>query len=165
MSLSLKRLARHLLATPRLVRRAFPGRSLAAIERALRASEQSHGGEICFAVEAALDTRRLWAGQSARERAVEVFAELGVWDTEQNNGVLIYVLLADRDVEIVADRGINARVAPGDWQAVCAAMESEFARGRYEQGVIRGIEAVAAQLRTHFPAADRNELPDQPVLL
>jgi uncharacterized membrane protein len=160
-----KRIARHLLATPLALRRAFPPASLAAIQRALADSEARHGGEIRFAVEGALDLRALLAGQPARERAIEVFGELRVWDTEQNNGVLIYLLLADHDVEIVADRGVSARVAGGEWQRICAAMERDFTRGRFADGVIHGIEAVAALLAAHFPAADRNELPDKPVVL
>jgi uncharacterized membrane protein len=161
----LSRIARHLLATPLAVRRAFPAAALAAIERALADCEARHGGEIRFAVEAALELRGLLAGQSARERAIEVFGVLRVWDTEENNGVLIYLLLADHDVEIVADRGIDARVAAGDWQRICAAMERDFSQGRFSDGVISGIEAVAALLATHFPAPDRNELPDEPVVL
>src|SRR5687767_441551 len=108
---------------PGSVRRAFPAHDLQAIEKAIAKSEKRHGGEIRFAVEAALDVPALLRGQSAHGRALEVFSELRVWDTEANNGVLIYLLLADRDVEIVADRGVNRRVGPQGWEAACREME------------------------------------------
>lgn len=163
----LKRIARHLLATPFAVRRAFPPEALAAIEQEIARAETTHSGEIRFAVEAALDAGALLASLSARERALQAFAELGVWDTEQNNGVLIYLLLAERDVEIVADRGIDAKVGAQAWEEICHAMEAAFAQGRYAEGVIGGVQAVGRQLARHFPpgSAARNELPDQPVVL
>jgi uncharacterized membrane protein len=109
----------------------------------------------------------LLKGVSARQRAVEAFARLGVWDTEANNGVLIYLLLADRDVEIVADRGVHAKVGPDGWEAICKTMEAEFRAGRFEAGVLAGIAAVGRHLEAHFPrrGADANELPDAPVML
>ena len=118
-------------------------------------------------VEGALDGEPLFKGQSARERAIEVFSQLRIWDTEHNNGVLLYLLLADRDVEIVVDRGIDARVGLDGWDTICKAMESEFRQGRFERGVIAGIQAVTRHLATHFPrdGADINELPDAPVVL
>jgi uncharacterized membrane protein len=163
----LKRIARHLLATPFAVRRVLPPAALAAIEGAIGQAETTHSGEIRFAVEAALDAGALFASLSARERALQVFAELGVWDTERNNGVLIYLLLADHDVEIVADRGIAAKVGAQAWEEICHAMEAAFAQGRYEEGVIGGVQAVASHLALHFPPgrAARNELPDKPVVL
>lgn len=165
--MNLGRIARHLLSTPRRVKRAFPPASLDAIEQAIRQSETVHGGEIRFAVEAALDTAALFAGQSAREHALEVFSRLGVWDTEHNNGVLIYLLLADRDVEIVADRGIHARAGAVEWERICRDMEAALAQGRYEAAVAGGIHAVAQIMARHFPAAraQRNELPDKPAVL
>ncbi len=162
------RLLRHLGAGSLAVRRAFPPASLAVIEEAIRQSEAGHGGEIRFAVEAALDMRSLLQGQPARERAIEVFSQLRVWDTEQNNGVLIYLLLADRDVEIIADRGIDTRVGKNEWEAICHEMESAFGAGRFEAGVLAGIQAIGAQLQLYFPsgqAAVGNELPDKPVIL
>ena len=105
--------------------------------------------------------------RSARERAVEVFSHLRVWDTERNNGVLIYLLIADRRVEIVADRGIHRDVGPQGWEAICREMERSFRQGRFEQGVVEGIRAVASHLVRHYPAsgANENELPDEPVIL
>ena len=165
--MNVKRIARHLIMNGRRVRRAFPGESLAAIDRAIKASEATHRGEIRFAVEGALDTAALARGQSARERAIDVFSQLRVWDTEKNNGVLIYLLLADRDVEIVADRGIDAKVGPQEWERICREMETVFRQGDFEGGVIRGIQEVTRHLASHFPADgdDRNELPDKPVVL
>ena len=141
---------------------------MTAIELAVKRSEAQHRGELRFAVEGALDTRALLAGQSSRDRALDVFSLLRVWDTEHNTGVLIYVLLADRSVEIVADRGIHARVGEGEWSRICHAMESDFAQARFEQGALQGIDAVSRCLAAHFPASHatpRNELPDTPVFL
>lgn len=150
------------------VRRIFPEAALMAIEKAIEKSETSHRGEIRFAVEAALNTLPLLKDQSARERAVEVFSHLRVWDTEHNNGVLVYLLLADRDVEIIADRGINARVRNEEWESICREMEAAFVQGQFESGVISGIEAIGRHLREHFPSGasgGENELPDTPIIL
>jgi uncharacterized membrane protein len=156
------RLLRHLVALPGAVARAFPASALEKIEQAIAASEKQHGGEIRFAVEAALDPLSLWNGETPRQRALEVFSELGVWDTEQNNGVLLYLLLADHDVEIVADRGFNGKVSAAEWEGVCKAMESSLRAGNYEAAVLRAIEEMAPLLARAYPAADRNELPDRP---
>ena len=165
--MNIKRITRHLLAAPWQVGRAFPRRTLNAIEHAIKASEATHAGQIRFAVEGALHTSPLFKGQSARERAIEVFAQLRVWDTEHNDGVLIYLLLADRDVEIVADRGVHAKVRAHEWEAICRTMESAFKQGNYEGGVVSGILAVTQHLAKHFPAGGRsnNELSDKPVVL
>ncbi|MDP1997291.1 MAG: TPM domain-containing protein, partial [Gallionella sp.] len=130
-------------------------------------TETRHDGQIRFAVEAALDLAPLLAGQTARERAVEVFSELRVWDTEHNNGVLIYLLLADRDVEIVADRGIHAKLGTEIWEAVCREMEAAFRDGQFEAGMLAGIHAVGEHLTRHFSARSGkpNEMPDRPVVL
>ena len=161
------RVVRHLFTTEGQLKRVFTKDDLAAIEKAIAASELRHDGEIRFAVEAALDTAALIRGVSARERAIEVFANLHVWDTERNNGVLIYLLLADRDVEIVADRGIHAQAGDAQWEAICRTMETAFGEGRYRDGVVAGIEAVAQQLALHFPVAGEavNELSNRPVVM
>jgi uncharacterized membrane protein len=161
------RMLRHLIRPAWTVRRAFPAHSLEAIRGAIARSEAGHSGEIRFAVEHALDLRDLLRSPSARARAVEVFSQLRVWDTEQNNGVLIYLLLADRDVEIVADRGIHERVGAQAWEAICREMETAFGAGRFEAGVLGGIQAIGAHLRRHFPSAGggENELPDRPTVL
>ena len=153
--------------TGRQVNRAFPRQTMLAIEQAIKASEATHAGEIRFAVEGALDGTPLYRGQSARARALEVFSLLRVWDTEHNNGVLIYLLLADRDVEVVADRGIHAKLGSHEWERICRTMETAFRQGKYEWGAVSGIQAVTQHLVEHFPAVggDRNELPDRPVML
>lgn len=161
------RVMRHLSKGNAAVRRAFPHGTLDAIEHAIREAEMQCGGQIRFSVDGALDLAPLLAGQSARERAIEVFSELGVWDTEQNNGVLIYVLLADRDVEIVADRGVNARVGRDVWEAICQEMEAAFRKGEFEGGALAGIRSVGRLLAEHYPRAGnwQNELPDRPLII
>jgi uncharacterized membrane protein len=165
--MSMKRIARNLIVTKWMVNRAFPGDTMTAIDRAIKASEGTHRGEIRFAVEGALHTEPLLRGQTARERAIDVFSQLRIWDTEHNNGVLIYLLLADRNVEIIADRGIDAKVGPQEWERICRKMEAAFRQADYEGGVVGGIQEVTRHLAEHFPASgdDRNELPDDPVVL
>lgn len=164
--MKLSRLLRHACTFTWQTRRRFPPAALAAIEREIAAVEKLHGGEICVLVETAFDAPMLWRGPTPRERAVDLFARQRLWDTELNNAVLIYVLMADRDVEIVADRGFNQRVSATEWESVCRQMESEFGAGRYAQGVIAGVRAAGALIARHFPprAGDRNELPDTPVV-
>ncbi len=162
-----KRILTHLLYSRRKLHKAFPPSSLAAIKTLIHAAESGHSGEIRFAVEAALEWPALWRGQSARERALEVFSQLHVWDTEHNNGVLVYLLLADRDVEIVADRGIHLKTGTQGWETICKEMEVYFRKGEFETGLRIGIANIADQLCQHFPASsdERNELPDQPTVL
>ena len=149
-------------------RRAFPKATLDAIEVAIRSSETRHGGEIRFAIEASLPALRVLRGLRGRARAIEVFSALRVWDTAHNSGVLIYLLLADRRIEIVADRGISAKVDGRTWELICGEMQREFAKGRFQQGVVLGIRAIGDVLAAHFPARggpNPNELPDRPVVL
>jgi uncharacterized membrane protein len=157
----------HLTTTRWQLRRRFPRATLAAIEQAIAAAERRHSGQIRFAIESALDLQRLRAGMDARERAHELFAALRVWDTRANNGVLIYLLLAERDIEIVADRGFDDSVSASEWAGVCREMEAAFGTDRYEGGALAGIEHVARLIERHFPPApgDRNELPDAPVIV
>lgn len=165
--MNLKRIMRHLSSGRATVNRSFPPPALEAIERAISVTETLHDGQIRFVVEAALEIQPLLAGQTARECAIEVFSQLRVWDTEHNNGVLIYLLLADRDVEIVADRGIHSRLGSEVWEAICQEMETAFRAGRFEAGVLAGIQSVGAHLAQHFPPrSDKpNEMPDSPVVL
>ena len=165
--MGIKRIGKHLLEHRWRVRRDFPPRVLDAIEQAIKAGEATHSGQIRFVVEGALDGAALFRDQPARERAVDVFSHLRIWDTHHNNGVLIYLLLADRDVEIVADRGIDAKVGAAGWEAICRAMEADFRAGHFEQGVIKGIAAVSRELAKYFPHTEggRNELPDKPVVI
>jgi len=165
--MNIQRILRHLVMTHWQAKRAFPHQTLIAIEHAIKASDSAHVGEIRFVVEGALHSGPLFKGQSARERAIEVFSLLRVWDTEHNNGLLIYLLLADRAVEIVADRGIHSKVGSREWEDICRNMETRFKQANYEGGVVGGIQAVTQHLIKHFPAssAGQNELSDKPVLL
>jgi len=161
------RFFRHLLSGPWRVRRFFSDDAMQNIEAEIHHNEASHTGEICFAVEAALHPLELMAGKTPRERAIELFAAMNVWDTEANNGVLVYLLLADHDVEIVADRGIDRKVGAQGWEAICHDMEAAFRRGEFEAGTLKGIRQIGKVLQEHFPAAgaNKNELPDAPLVL
>lgn len=163
----LSRIFRHLISEGS-ARRHFPEPVLDAIQRAVAAGELRHQEQVCFAAEGALPSRELWRGRTPRERAREVFAHLRVWDTDHNTGVLIYVLLADRAIEILADRGIAVRVAESDWVDICKRMQVHFIAGEFERGAVEGVTAVSDILARHFPAdgsARVNELPDRPVVL
>ena len=165
--MNIKRIVRHLAMTDWQVRRLFRPHTLHAIEAAIKEGEQLHSGQIRFAVEGALHSSALLRGHSARAQAIDVFSLLRVWDTEHNNGVLIYLLLADHDVEIVADRGIHAKVGTREWEHICHVMEAAFRQGRYEEGTLEGIRSVTRLMAEYFPAGDYrvNELPDRPVVL
>ena len=165
--MGIKRIGKHLIEHRWRARRLFPPQALNRIEQAIKAGEATHSGQVRFVVEGALDGAPLLYDQPARERALDVFSHLRIWDTAQNNGVLIYLLLADHRVEIVADRGIDALVGRAGWEKICTDMEAEFGRGNFAGGVIKGIEAVSRQLATHFPplGSPRNELPDKPVVI
>lgn len=158
---------RHLTAGAR-AKRLFPRATLQAIHHAITSGEQRHLGQVCFAIENALSLRDLARRRTPRERAHDVFAQLRVWDTEHNSGVLIYVLLAERAIEIVADRGIAARVNQVEWQAVCDRMRQRFAEHAFESGAVEGVRAVSEILAAHFPADETrrpNEIADAPVIL
>jgi uncharacterized membrane protein YgcG len=165
--MGIKRIGRHLIEYRWRERRIFTPKVLAAIEQAIKTGEATHSGQVRFAVEGALDGAPLLHDQSARERALDIFSRLRIWDTAHNNGVLIYLLLADRRVEIIADRGIDEKVGASGWEKICRDMESDFRSGHFEAGVIKGIEAVSRSLAAHFPpdANPRNELPDKPVVI
>ena len=148
--------------------RHFSSATLDAIQHAIAASEHRHLGEICFAVEGGMPFGEVVAGRTPRQRAEAAFARLNVWNTEHNTGVLVYVLVADHAIEIVADRGIAAKVPETEWQAICALMQRAFAAGEYEKGALAGVAAIGEILAKHFPAdGSRNldELPDRPVFL
>lgn len=165
--MGIKRVGKHLLEHHWRVRRIFPPEVLTLIEQAIKTGEATHSGQLRFVVEGALDGRPLFSGQSARERALDIFSHLRIWDTAHNNGVLIYLLLADRKVEIIADRGIDAKVGSAGWHRICAGMESDFRGGNFAGGVIKGIQAVSRELAKYFPrqGAAPNELPDAPVVI
>lgn len=164
---NIKRWLCHVFMPPWRWRVLFPRKVLIDIEKAIKNSEHQHSGELRFAIENTLPLGKVWHGMSAGQRAVEVFSNLRVWDTEANSGVLIYLLLADREVHIVADRGIIKRVAQGEWDAIAEAMQKEFQRGDFLRGSLHGIERITLLLVTHFPpgADDRNELSNKPVIV
>jgi uncharacterized membrane protein len=165
--MSAKRILKHLFTPHWIVYRTFPRTALKRIGQAIRESEKTHNGELRFAVEAGLDLLPLLEGLTPRQRARQVFGQLNVWDTEHNSGVLIYLQLVDRDIEIVADRGITAKVRQAAWDSVCRRMEEAFRAGRFEAGVLQGIREITALLAEHYPArhSNPNELPDQPAVL
>lgn len=165
--MKLSRLLRHLLLPGWWVRRAFSRSDLRAIGDAIAACEKSHRGELRFVVEGPLPLSVLWRAISPRARAVELFSALRIWDTEENSGILIYVQLVDRKVEILADRGIAARVAQAEWNAICRAMEASFRCGEWRLGALQAVARAGELLASHFPAGGNNpnELPDQPLML
>lgn len=163
--MQIRRILRHLCHPRRALARSFPGSALQAIGQAITASEARHGCELRFVVEGALEGSPLFSGQSARERALDVFSLMRVWDTEANNGMLIYLLLADRKVEIVVDRGIAGKVERRFWEQLCTQIESAFALGEYQRGVLDAITATTQQLALRFPRppGQANQLADAPV--
>lgn len=165
--MNFKRLLTHLLSPGWLVRRAFSAADLRAIEAEVKASEQMHRGELRFVIEGPLPFMHLWRGVSARARATELFARLGVWDTEANSGILIYVQLVDRRVEILADRGIAKRVPQDTWDAICRRMEAAFRLKAYRRGALEAIDEASRLLALHFPARDKNpdELSNRPLVM
>lgn len=162
-----KRLYRHLFILPSAVERHFSSAVMRRIEDAIAGSEKTHLGEIRFAVESNLPFLDIVRKKSAQQRAVEVFSQLRVWDTEQNNGVLIYLLLADHDFEILADRGVHHHVGTLGWQRISHEMEALFRQGRFEAGVLHGITQISNLLIKHYPVAGKNddELPNAPVII
>jgi len=165
--MKIARLLKHFLYPPWLVRLKFPPATMKNIEAAIRKSETLHNAEIRFAVESSLDLLELFHDKSSFDRAVDVFAQLGIWDTEQNNGVLIYLLLADHKIEIIADRGVNRKVAAKDWQRICRLMETLFRQKEFQAGVLAGIDEISKLLVELYPAGkdDDNELSNEPVVL
>jgi len=165
----LGRLWRHRSADEAAVRRVLPAEALDRLQARVAASERRHTGEIRLCIEAGLPTSYLWRDAPARERAIMLFGKLRVWDTEQNNGVLIYLLLAEHAIEIVADRGIDRHVDAQAWRAMAQRMGAAFREGRFEDGLTQALEEVSALQMVHFPRAegepDVNELPDAPVVI
>ena len=174
---SILRFFKHLISNPWQVKHHFSARALENITSAISASETKHTGEIRFVVESGLHPFEIVCGKTPRARGIDLFSYLNIWDTEYNNGVLIYLLLADRDVEIVADRGIDKHIGYDRWDAICHEMEVKFRRGEFEAGVLQGIAEVSVALEKHFPMDNiknkrkrtvqrkRNELPDEPLIL
>lgn len=165
--MNLNRICKHLLTSEWQVKRHFPSTTLNAIEQKIKTSETLHLGEIRFVVEAALDGTPLFKNQTAQARAIDIFSQLRIWDTELNNGVLIYLLLADRDIEIIADRGIHAKVGVEEWEKICITMENYFKENNFQHGVTVGIEAITQHLQKHFPSTrdNKDELSNKPVVM
>lgn len=165
--MSFSRFLTHSFSSPRAVKKFFPKESMDRITQAIQESEAKHDAEIVFAIEPALAPLSAYQGHSARERAIDVFSQLRVWDTEANNGVMIYLLLADHDIEIVADRGVNRLAGPEYWEKVCKTMEEHFRNNQFEQGVIEGIRIITELLAKHYPktSGDENELTDRPIIV
>lgn len=161
------RFFRHTFSSPWQVNRYFSKRSLNAIERAIEVSEKLHSGEIRFVVESGLHPIEILYKKTPRKRALELFGRLNIWDTEYNNGVLIYLLLADRDVEIVADRGINHLVGDVAWESICHEMEQFFRRGEFEAGILLGVDKISVLLAQHFPLSgqNKNEIANHPIVM
>ncbi|HET8705023.1 MAG TPA: TPM domain-containing protein [Pseudomonadales bacterium] len=162
-----QRLIKNFFITPIHAQRCFPKSALERIHSAIVQSEKQHRGEIRFVLEHALSTGEVMREASARDRATLYFSKLKIWDTEDNTGVLIYVLLAERSIEILADRGINKAVGQAFWDEVCLAMQQDFRAQNYEQGVVKAIATITQELIKHFPATGNNpnELPDQPLIV
>ena len=164
----LTRLLRHRWADGRL-RRVLTPEVLQRLGQRVAASERRHTGQIRICAEGGLPLSYLWRGASARERAITQFGKLRVWDTEHNNGVLIYLLLAEHAIEIVADRGLAQRVPEATWHSLVQRLSQALRAGQYEDGLTEVLAYVSALLVAHFPASDNapssNELPDAPVLL
>lgn len=165
--MNLLRMMKHLTTPPWWVHVRFPPHTMNKIEEAIRASEKAHRGEIRFVVEASLDFPHLLRKLSPRARALDVFSHMRIWDTEENNGVLIYVLLVDHKVEIIADRGVHRKLEQHEWDHICRRMETAFRQGKFEEGAVEGVRLVGEHLMRHFPGegGGPNELPDRPVIL
>jgi uncharacterized membrane protein len=158
---------RHWRSTRAQAERAFPAATLSAIAAAIGAGERTHRGEVRLIIEKALPVSAAWSGVSNRQRAIALFADYGIWDTDDRCGVLIYLNLAERKVDIVADRGIDRKIDAATWQAVCNTMTAGFGQGDYHGATLAAVAQVNELLRIHFPAngARPNELPDQPLML
>ncbi|WP_029147124.1 TPM domain-containing protein [Methylophilus sp. 5] len=158
---------KHAWSHPRHVKALFSPQALKQIEQTIAQNERHHAGEIRVVIEAGLPTYAILRGVTPRQRAINLFGHFNIWDTEHNNGVLIYLLLADHDVEIVADRGIHRQVGDAGWQLICQQMEGMFRSGQFESGVVYGIQAIGEQLARSFPpeAVPRNELPNRVLII
>lgn len=169
-----RRLLKHGLTPGICLRRRFRRADREAIAAAIAASESRHRGELRFVAEGPLPIWRLLQGLTPRQRALELFGSLRIWDTEDNSGVLIYLQMVDRRVEVLADRGIAARVSQDEWDALCRTMERDFAQGQYRRGALLALAEADRLLTRHFPSGgdggggpspEPNELPNDPVIL
>lgn len=163
----LKRLVLNLFAGWFRLAQWFPKETMHQLRDAIAEGERGHAGELCLAIEARYSFWAVLGGLQTRQRAEQVFSLLRVWDTQDNSGVLLYLQLAEHRVELVADRGIAARVDPAQWQAICADFASDMHALPAAEAVLRCLGRINALLTLHFPAAEGNprELPDEPVVL
>ena len=161
------RFIKHMFSHPWQFKRHFSAEALRNIEKAISTAEKTHAGEIRFVVESGLHPYEILCKKTPIKRAIELFGRLNIWDTEHNNGVLIYLLLADRDVEIVADRGIDKQVGHDGWEEICREMEVLFKKAKFEAGVLQGITHISAELEKHFPQTgiSKNELSNKPLVM
>ena len=162
-----RRAIRHEFFGARQVRARLPDASMLVIEAAIAVGEARHSAEIRFVVEASLDLQQVWSGTQPRERALLVFSNLRVWDTEANNGILLYVLMADRSVEVVADRAVARRIAQSSWDAVCQQMAQAYRGGDFLNGTLAAIAQLHELVEPHFPSGRENldELPNRPLII
>ena len=161
------RIVRHAATTHRAASKRFAPDALARLQTTITEGEKTHRGEVRLIVEAALPLRKIRRGMSTRQRTIDLFGTFRVWDTEENNGVLLYVNVADRKVELIADRAASRAVPDATWQRICSALQEAFKRGEFEAGTAAAIAAINAELAAHFPTsgAKINSLPDAPVML
>lgn len=163
----MSRLLKHLLHTPFTTRRAFPASLQETLRQLVAEGEQTHRGEIRFVVEGDWPLLDVLGKKTTRERALEVFGQARVWDTHENTGLLVYVLLCEHKVEILADRGLHAAAGSGTWESLCAELSAAYQGGRFEEGSVTLLRQLNTLLRGHFPAenGNPNELPDMPIVL
>jgi len=166
MAMQLKRLFKHLIPNHFSLKRAFPQFVLDELAQAIQRSEQSHRGELRFVIEENLSGSALLGNTSARDRAIELFSQLRIWDTEENSGVLLYVLWADRAIEIIIDRGLSSKINEETLQSICTSVELYYRKAQFSEGSLYAIKAIDELLAIHFPANNTdNEMPDQPFIL
>ena len=163
----LKRAFRHLFTTSRAGKKAFPETTLQAIQEVITAGEKLHRAEVQLIVEPSLPLSEIWEGTSSRERAIELFSTHRIWDTEENSGILIYIDLADHQVEIVADRGIDHITTSDEWRSICQTMTSGFAQGNYHDSAIAALKLLNDILHDHLPDLEGqpDQLPNRPIIL
>lgn len=163
----LKRFFRHLFTTAATGRRAFPEQTLLTIEELIGQGEKTHRAEIRLIIEPSLSVESILSRLTARERALELFGRFRIWDTEENCGVLVYINMADRQVEVIADRGIACKVSSHEWENICGIMTSGFKEGNFQESTLKALSTLNHLLEKHFPLTGNraNQLPDHPVLL
>jgi len=149
---SIQRLFKHWFTGPREAARAFPLDALERLQQIITEGEQTHRAEVRLIIEAAMPLRKVWRGMSTRQRAIDLFGSYRVWDTEENNGVLLYLNLAEHQLELVTDRAAARAVTHEDWQKICDPMLAAFRQGAYEEGTAQGLRAIHRELHEVFPA-------------